>query len=336
MWYISFQGESDGDVNNIRVYHDSGKPHSNPDLLPTGGSNPPLKELRGFALVGNLLFVVNANKQYSQILLYEADGKGGYVPAAVPIFASAESIDSILHPFDLTFDAEGNCYVSSQDTNVVTVLRGANDAGPVASHLQDRFPPPAQFLAGTFVASSIGSLPHSPPRYPPAVPLPQGLRVSIENSSKTRIANSVRGVVFHGGYLYVADEVAGAVKAYDIESGALFGLIEGSNLKAPVHLLENDDILYIGSTGTNSVVRFDLSNGAPMGTVAPTTFIDGDVEHVSGLAFDGDGDFYAAQRKAKKITKFSSKGKIDGDFICGLPDEPEFILYVPDEALLTR
>ena len=88
-------------------------------------------------------------------------------------------------------------------------------------------------------------------------------------------------------------------------------------------------VLYIGSTGNDSVVCYDLSNGAPLGTVAPTTFIDDEVKHVSGLAFDPDGSFYAAERHAKKIKQFTSTGKKVGNFITNLPDEPEFILYVP-------
>lgn len=329
MWYISFRGESHGGVNNILVYHDSGKPHSTPGLLPTGGTNPPLKELRGFAIVGSLLYVVNANKGYSQILLYEADESGRYSPASEPIFASKERVNSILHPFDLTFDTEGNCYVSSQDTNVVTALQSANKPLPVASYLQQRYPPPDQFLAGTVVASCVGALPLAPTPYPPNVPLPQGLDVSFTDSTDTEVANSVRGVVSYNGYLYLADEPADAVKVYDGKTGELFGQIEGSKLSAPVHLLLHGKVLYIGSTGNDSVVCYDLSNGAPSGIVAPMKFIDDEVKHVSGLAFAPDRHFYAAERHAKKIKKFTSTGKKVGDFITNLPDEPEFILYVP-------
>ena len=89
-------------------------------------------------------------------------------------------------------------------------------------------------------------------------------------------------------------------------------------------------VLYIGSSGNDSVVSYDLAQGTPSGTVLPKMFIDGEVKHVSGMAFDAEGCFYAAERKAKKIKKFPPDGSGRGkDFITDLPDEPEFILYVP-------
>lgn len=324
MWYISFQGESDGDINNILVYHDSGKEHSQPNLLPTGGSNPKLQELRGFAVVGKLLYVVNAHKSISQILVYEESSDGSY--SFKEIFASMDSINSILHPYDLTFDSSGNCYVASQDTNVVTAIEPSGSAMDVPAYLQQTDPAPAEFLAGTFVASSVPSIADSESTPPPAVSIPQGLVALLVGGS---ISNSVRGVLFYDGYLYVSDEPASAVKIYSIETGELHGQIAGSNLSSPVQLLINGATLYIGSTGNDSVVTYDLAQGAPSGTVEPTYFIKGGVKHVSGMAFDTDGYFYAADRKSKKIQKFDAEGTSEGDFISGLPDDPEFILYVP-------
>ena len=105
--------------------------------------------------------------------------------------------------------------------------------------------------------------------------------------------------------------------------------LSGSILPNPV-INSTTSVLYIGSTGNDSVVSYDLSQGAPQGTVQPTTFIDGQVKHVSGMSFDADGNFYAAERKAKKIKQFPPDGSGNGtDFITNLPDEPEFIMYVP-------
>ncbi|MEO5930787.1 MAG: hypothetical protein ABIR47_12695 [Candidatus Kapaibacterium sp.] len=327
MWYISFQGESDGEVNNILIYHDSGVEHSQPNLLPTGGANPALQELRGFTIVGDLLYVVNAYKRLSQLLLYRANGDGTYLFES--IFASAATINSILHPFDCTFDPSGNCYLSSQDTNVVTRLQDSGAALPVAPYLLGNYNPSGNFLAGTFVASTVGGLPGVHPPAPPDVPAPQGLQVAYTDGTDTRVANSVRGVAYYADHLFVADEPGNAVKIYDGTTGQLACTIAGSNLSAPVHLLFNGSMLYIGSSGNDSVLSCDLSSGVPAGTVAPVTFIDGGVKHISGMAFDGDGNFYAAERKAKKIKKFSASGASLGDFITGLPDEPEFIMYVP-------
>lgn len=327
MWYISFQGETDGGVNNIYVYHNSGELHAQPELLPSGCSNPVLCELRGFALNGNLLYVVNANKGVSQILRYESASGGAFT--FKDIFVAKDTVNSILHPYDLTFDADGNCYVSSQDTNVVTRLQANGAPLPIASYLTQQYPPPQQFLAGTFVASSTGALPHVPTPAPPDVPTPQGLSVSFTDKTDKKVANSVRGVLFYKGYLYVADEPSDAVKVYDGTTGQLSGQIAGDKLSAPVQLLLNKTTLYIGSTGNASVVSYDLSQGVPTGIVKPKKFITGDVKHVSGMAFDADGNFYAAERKAKSIKKFDGDGNYVGKFIEDLPDDPEFILYVP-------
>jgi sugar lactone lactonase YvrE len=100
-----------------------------------------------------------------------------------------------------------------------------------------------------------------------------------------------------------------------------------------VQLLLNDqtNFLYIGSTGNASVVRYDLSHGAPAGTVQPEMFIDSEVKHISGMAFDADGNFYAAERKKKSVKKFAPDGSKPSTFIDNLPDDPEFILYVPKD-----
>ena len=329
MWYISFGGGTGG-VNNILVYHDSGHPHSKPNLLPTGKGDPPLQELRGFVIAGSLLYVVNAYHKYSQILVYEADRNGDY--RFKKIFASKDEVHSLAHPYGLTFDRQGNCYVSSQDTNVVIGLHGTGCAHEVAAFLQQQYPPPAKFLPGTVVASSIGALPgtQSPP--PPNVLVPHGLAVSFTDPPQTRVAHSVRGVLFHNGYLYVADEPANAVKVYAVETGECRGQIAGHNLCAPDQLLldATTGVLYIGSSENDHVVCYDLAQGTPSGTVPPRPFIHGGVKHVSGMAFDPDGYFYVAERKAKRIKKLPPNGSGSGmDFISGLPDEPEFILYVP-------
>jgi hypothetical protein len=332
MWYISFAG-GDGGVNNILVYHDSGRPHARPELLPTGTGDPPLREVRGFAVAGRLLYVVNAHESLSQILVYERDEEGGDRSGYrfQKILASMAEVPSLVHPYDLTFDEQGNLYVSSQDTNVVTGLRVTGGALEVSGHLRELYPPPHTFLVGTRVASSLGLLPGIQAPHPPDVGVPHGLAVGFEDHTRKRVAHSVRGVVCHAGHLYVADEPGDAVKVYDVETGKFCGQIAGDDLCAPVQLLVDAGAggLYIGSSGNDRVVCYDLAQGAPAGIVAPRTFIHGKVKHVSGMACDAEGNFYAAERKKKRIMKFGPDGSGDGvEFIGGLPDEPEFILHV--------
>jgi len=57
--------------------------------------------------------------------------------------------------------------------------------------------------------------------------------------------------------------------------------------------------------------------------------IDGKLDAPSGFAVGPDGDFYVAERKKQRVRRFSSKGKKKGTFIDGLPDMPEFLVYVP-------
>ena len=331
MWCISFAGGPKG-VNNIRAYHDSGHPHAHPDLLPTGRADPPLRELRSFAVSGSLLYVVNAWYRYSQLLVYAADADGGY--RFQEIRASRRTVPALLHPYDLTLDGQGNCYVSSQDTNVVTGLDAAGNALAVAPFLQQHYGPPAAFLPGTTIASSVGALSATHTSHgvrPPDVPAPQGLEVHFSGPTHRRVDHSVRGVLFHDGFLYVADEPADTVKVYAAPTGELHGQIRGGHLVAPDQLLlDAAGVLYIGSSGSDRILCCDLARGAPAGIVAPTPFLHGEVKHVSGMAFGPDGCFYAAERKARRIKRFRPDGKGSGqDFIVDLPDEPEFIRHLP-------
>ena len=215
-----------GGVNNILVYHDNGRPHARPHLLPTGKDDPPLQEVRGFAAAGRLLYVVNADESLSQILVYEGDAGDGY--RFQKILASMTEVSSLVHPYDLTFDEQGNCYVSSQDTNVVTGLRAGGGVLEVAAHLRQLYPPPHTFLVGTRVASSFGLLPGIQAPHPPDVGVPHGLDVGFEDHTRTRVAHSVRGVVCHGGHLYVADEPGDAVKVYEVENGRSAGRLRAT------------------------------------------------------------------------------------------------------------
>src|SRR5262249_11649673 len=139
---------------------------------------------------GDLLYVISAHKTVSEILVYQGSKKNGY--SFKSTLASRDTVNSIFHPFDLTFDTAGHCYVSSQDSNVVTALYASSGKPlPVASYLQQQHPAPAVFLAGTFVASATGNLPGVPQPAPPDVATPQGLEVSYTDSTNSRVANSV-------------------------------------------------------------------------------------------------------------------------------------------------
>ena len=324
MWLVTFHGRATCSINNVVAYDDHGKELG--PALKVDSSSPALQELRGLALVGTSLYVVNGYKHCSQVLVYASHGGSTYRYDSV--YASTE-LTAMLHPYDLTFDASGNCYVSNQDTNVVVGLSGPNAPLPSPPSLPDGV------LPGTIVASSIGALSDVSPA-PPDVPEPLGLGVKCIDKSGAKVActtkdarvkHSVRGVVAYDGLLCVADEAADAVKVYDLGTGALKGQIAGGELESPVQLLLQGSTLYIG--GGSAVTSYDLSHPFPPGSVTPDTYKKGLTE-VSGIAFDSGGTFYAAERSAKTILKFSHKHSAGEPFITGLCDEPEFILYVPD------
>ena len=113
--------------------------------------------------------------------------------------------------FDLTFDGAGYCYVSSQDTNVVTRLAVSADGktarpAPVAPAL----PANGKFPPGTFAALSVGNL--TSPTTP--VPAPAGLEYSGDGEKK----HSVRGVVWANNALYVTDQPACRIKGLRINN----------------------------------------------------------------------------------------------------------------------
>jgi hypothetical protein len=190
VWYIGCHGGKKG-VNNILVYSDEGKQVS--DALLEADPSYPLQELRGFGFVGDSLYVVNGYKDYSQLLVFGSDGRGGYIFESV--YASGQDANSVVHPYDFTFDSSQRCYVSNQDTNVVAGFEAAQVPLAVAPFLEANYPPPDRFLAGTAVASALGALP-GVAQPPSDVPTPQGLQVCImaEEGPKTgpKVVKSVR------------------------------------------------------------------------------------------------------------------------------------------------
>jgi len=291
-----------------------------------------LDELRGMTVGPNgYLYVVNSDKSQSQVLVFTGSGDSDYAYSFIGVYADPSVSKGIAHPFAITFDANGNGYVSSQDTNVVTALSPGTKGTPlpVASFLQHYAPPlgPQEFLPGTFVASCYGALDGVAPA-PPNVPTPQGLDLDPPQGPAS---HSVRDVLVIGEVLYVADEPGNAVKKYSLvdtalpgTQGQLQGQITNASLQGPVHLLVNSGSLYI--TSSDSILVCDLQGGA----VAP--FLSG-LKSPSGMAFGPGGNFFFADRKGKAIyqSAYDSSTKKYGlptVFISGLPDEPEFLLHV--------
>jgi hypothetical protein len=322
MSYISFHGGSDkNSLNNIHVYNDDGTPASPAKLLPQG--DPQLAELRSFAFVNGLM-VVNAYKKYSQLLQYTQSGSSW---TASQTWASPK-ISSVDHPFDFVFDGN-TCYLSSQDTGVVTVLSSPGTAGTIPGALTQNGVPATSYLQGTFVAACSDNLPNVT-NAKVAVAQPLGLGVEVV-SGKT--ANSVRGLAYWNGALLVADEVAGMVKAYSTVDGSLLSAAIG--LESPVHLLINGSVLYISAK--QGVMQTALPPQISFTTpLTPTAYIDsatmtaGGAQSAAGMCFGperkaGTPTMFVADRKGNAVY-YLSKGSLK-PFIQKLQDSPEFIVY---------
>jgi hypothetical protein len=186
-----------------------------------------------------------------------------------------------------------------------------------------------------------------------------------KHKDKQKVQNSVRDVTIANDILYVADEAGDAVRMYDPATGVPLGF---ASIASPVHLAVFENQLYAGSG--NSVYSGALVSppGALPQVPSPTWFEGQTVppfppppdgytnsvtltlknlnlnlppgSPVSGITFDDSGNMYVALRAARAIYKFASasgRGKqtfagAQAAFISGLPDDPEFVLWVSDKS----
>jgi len=254
--------------------------------------------------------VANAHRTQNSVLCYK---KRATSYRFIGKFVSQETCQGVLHPFDFTFDDAGYCYLSSQDTNVVTRLTVSADGkiGTPAA-LAPALPAQGKFLPGTFVASSVGNL--TAPTTP--VPTPAGLEYSGVGEKK----HSVRGVVWANHALYVADQPAGRIKVYD-KHGKFLG--QSNPVKEPVHLAVHDNSLYV--SGGNEVFTAKLAK--PAGDFTLSSIPGLKIKNGGGMAFTHAGHFYIASRTENFIVKLDADFK-PMKFECTLPDNPEFLLHV--------
>lgn len=312
MLFVTLHGgnpDAHSHKNNVQAYDKDGN-RITPGVLGEA-TGVTLNELRGMSLVGNFLYVVNANKAQNHLLCYrKADTTYRFVSS----FVSQATCEGVLHPFDFTFDEAGQCYLSSQDTNVITrLIVSADGMVGTPAPLAPALPRHGTFLPGTFVASSVAGLCGLPTT---AVLPPLGLEYSAEGQKK----HSVRGVAWANNALYVVDQPAGRVKVYDA-TGGLLG--QSNQVETPVHLVAHNGNLYV--TGGNEVLTARLSSPAGDFTLRPIAGVR--VKNGSGMAFTQTGSVYIASRTENVILKFDPSFR-PVKFRCELPDNPEFLLHV--------
>lgn len=324
--YISFHGGNVSDtpsaINEIYEYDSTGTFVGTPIDLASIPSDVVLREPRQFAFGpsdGNL-YVVNAYREYNQVLRFNASGGGGAGGSSSMPFldvfvhgSSHSKKDPLLsHPFAIAFGPAPSydLFVSNQDTNTVSRYFGALGSPlPAPSALQPPAYPNNTFPRGMFV--------------PPAT------KVGIETGLL-----EVRGIAFGpaDSMLYVADEKESEIKVFNTSSGALHSSIRSSGalLLDPVHLLWSRDgnALYIGSKKNNEILLWDRI--AQKLRVFVSQFDNGGLDGPGGMAEGPDGFLYVASRLGKQILRYSLlTGKPDEKpFIQELLDNPEFIVIV--------
>ena len=80
------------------------------------------------------------------------------------------------------------------------------------------------------------------------------------------------------------------------------------------------DMLYVSSSGSNKIEKYDLATGADLGAFVNTSFSP------YGLAFDGAGNLFVAKAQYSGIEKFSSTGTDLGSFV-GYMDLPSGMAF---------
>jgi hypothetical protein len=345
-------GGKQGEIDNVVAYADDGTLHTTAALQ----NAPAMSELRALRLVDtNLLWVLSGGAGNSQILAFRRTGADTfeYQPPPVAIYqaGSANPYCALLHPFDFVFDTQGFCYVSNQDTDVVSRYDTRSNFSPVPA-------PPAlqnkgKFWPGTFVASVDPTVPRvANSDHVATIPPPAGLQdwpACPAPPNCPKLVNSVRGLAWAGGALYVADEVAPAIKVYDLD-GNLQGTTTlgtppvGKNPPAdgPVHLLIIEDLggdpWLLVTNGSSHVYAAQLgaTNGASL-SLQPLANVN--VKKASGLAFVPGGLLYVASRTVDPSTNNAliycyggvpQNPDTGSSFDAHVQDLPEFVLHVPD------
>ena len=326
MWWIGYRGEGKHGLDNVGVFEDDGNVRKDhPLLLDPSPRAHPLHIPRGFALVADDLYIASAWRGDSHVARYRR--KGNSFHFADNLITSEQAV-AMVHPFDVELGDDGRLYISCQDTNtVIAIMPKTRKPAPIAPHLRAAFPN-GRFLPGTVVASAEGRLPDVGRQPPIDVPAPQGLEVVLDVHGKPR--HSVRGIIVHRQYLYVADEAGDAVKIFEVRTGRLVARIQGKRVRKPVHLILNGETLYIGAAGSGSILAYDIPSEAPHGKLKARVVIDRKLKAPSGFAIGPDGDLYVAERFDQRVRRFSVDGSKKGVFIDGLPDIPEFLVHVPD------
>lgn len=354
MFLVTFHGGKDGIEQVYSYAYDGtgGAPYLT-QATPSGKNG--FRDLQFLPFErGGLFYLVNSSKEASEVFQIEPDATSVPPPFVNGVggMGTGPELCSVYHPFSIALNqAMTVCYIACQDSNVVVRVGGPNSTNPGQPlDINSSLPPPSQgeaYLPGTFVASQIPLVPAAcrwpDKQTPPAVKSHDGgLNASPSDLKPDETPdNSVRGVALLGHNLDVADEVDNCIRTYDVETGAYEGKLADPNglVSSPTHLLVSGPDLYVSvkphkGNADAAVLHYSVS-GAQTLSAQISNSDDLNVEAPAGMTFDGNGNFYLADRTARVVYKFDSNGNLakGNPFIADMPDDPEFILWVNDDWL---
>ena len=345
MLLISFHGGSGGTKNVYSYSTKDGTLKSQTALKGVPGSVK-LDELRALVVHGSKLFVVSGAKKTSTVLVFgppNKDGEFNYIDTMI------SEGQSIMHPFGLAFDpSSSHCYISNQDSNVVAKVKlsaekhgsisGKLGSGCQSSYLSGKYPPPAAFLDGTFVASQTGELAGINLKNIPDVKKNDGGLGVDGKGTPIAAANSVRDVAIANGILFACDEVHSQVNMYSLTDGTFLGA--GTPSAKPTHLAVHQNGLWVSADETLCWSALPASvSGASLSfhNVAITVPAQ---NKIGGISFDDAGSVYVVFQDGTHVTGSGSIGKCavtagspptlssPTTFATTTNDTPEFCLWV--------
>ena len=347
MLLVTFHGGSSG-INNVHAYSTKDGTLKNPAAL--APSNDTLSELRAMVLANGLLYVANGAKSQSTVLAYTVPSSGTSFtnPSTLigPTSKKGHFETSIAHPFGIVFENATTCFISNQDTNVVSQvtlsnggLNGSLAEGCRSAYLNGLFPG-GSFLDGTYVASQVGILSDVNVIKTVVDHAHGGLGASLDSSGK--VQNSVRDVAIANGILFVCDEPEQVINLYALADGSYLG---SSNplQNSPTHLLVENGGLYVSAGPALYWGQLPPSAASlVLQPIAVTPPSSGD--KIGGISFKGSSTVYIPFQKGTGDSK-KPGGSIynysvtqttqstlpvlsnSAPFVTSLTDTPEFVLH---------